>query len=62
MNVNQGASRSRRKRTFVHLEDRSKRFFGVVQGAVPVIKDTDTVPQLGILLSVDMRTEEEMGI
>ena len=36
--------------TLVHPEDRSKGFLGMIQGSVTIIENTDTVPQLWIIL------------
>ena len=36
--------------TLVHPEDRSKGFLGMIQGSVTIVQNTDTVPQLGIIL------------
>ena len=48
-----------RTHTFVHPENRSKSFFGMIQGSVAIIEDTDTVPQLRIILERDVSHGKE---
>lgn len=36
--------------TLIHPEDRSKGLFGMIQGSITVVENTDAIPQLGIIL------------
>ena len=38
------------KHTLVHPEDRGEGFFGMIQGPVAIVKNTDAIPQFGIIL------------
>jgi hypothetical protein len=36
--------------TLIHVDDGRKSLFGMLERAIPVVKDADAVPQLGVLL------------
>ena len=45
--------------TLVHPEDRGEGFFGVIQGSVTIIKDTNTIPQLRVILQIFYKTRSD---
>ena len=45
------------RQTFAHTKNRRERLFGVVEGTISIVQDTDTIPKFGILLKTNWSME-----
>lgn len=41
-------------KSWLHAHDLRKRLFGMLEGTIAIVKDTDAIPELGFLCSISM--------